>query len=84
MPHLTQAYKDYISSPSWIKLKNQRLKLDKYVCQACFKKKATQVHHVTYKRLFHELMDDLVSVCFPCHKLITRANRKKKPLSINT
>jgi hypothetical protein len=78
---ISPEYLIYIQSPAWLLLRLKVLKRDKYICQACFVKTASEAHHVTYIRLFHELLDDLVSVCPRCHKIITRANRKTRLLN---
>ena len=51
------------------------LKSAKYICQLCKMRKAYQVHHKTYKRIFNERLTDLIAVCGICHldkhKLLT-------------
>jgi hypothetical protein len=63
-------YDKYLQSPFW-KQKSAIVKeRDKYLCQMCLTEKATEVHHITYDRLFNELTSDLISVCSNCHKTI--------------
>lgn len=61
------AYDSYIHSTAWREKADERLKLDRRVCQVCGKE-ATDVHHLTYDRFGHEDMNDLVSLCRKCHE----------------
>lgn len=60
----------YLKSKEWYNKRIKVLNRDKYVCQACLKNKATQVHHLTYERIYKEPLFDLVSVCDECHNSI--------------
>ncbi len=61
-------YNEYLNSPYWKAKREQRLKIDNYKCVDCESPNNLQVHHKTYVRLRHELMDDLVTLCERCHK----------------
>jgi 5-methylcytosine-specific restriction endonuclease McrA len=37
------------------------------ICEGCGEKKASQVHHLTYKHLRLEFLFELVAVCEKCH-----------------
>jgi protein-arginine kinase activator protein McsA len=50
-----------------------------YVCQRCHKNQATEVHHLTYMRVFNELATDLLPVCSTCHRNI----HHRKPANDN-
>jgi 5-methylcytosine-specific restriction endonuclease McrA len=60
-------YDAYIASPDWASKREQRLKIDNYICSDCGNVEKLQVHHKTYIRLKHELMDDLITLCDGCH-----------------
>ena len=75
MRKISKEYYEYIRSTAWKRLRNTVLVRDRNICQVCFSRLATQVHHKTYKRIFHEKPEDLISVCTRCHRIITRANR---------
>jgi hypothetical protein len=67
-------YNKYLLTDKW---QNKRLKVlqrDKYLCQACLTNKATQLHHLTYERVFDEPLFDLVSICVPCHDKLHKKN----------
>lgn len=61
-------YYKYLESNEWKAIRNDRMKMDNYLCQECRNAKADEVHHITYNRIFEEILEDLISVCKPCHK----------------
>ncbi len=72
-------YERYMKSEAWEKKRSERLELDDNKCVMCgrpngLQKDRTtpilQVHHIHYKNLGHEPMEDLVSLCPTCHKRI--------------
>lgn len=69
-------YIPYLKSKEWKTKRLLVLKRDNYVCQSCLKSKATEVHHLTYKHVFNEPLFELVSICNPCHTLITKLDRE--------
>jgi hypothetical protein len=60
-------YARYIRSDEWKRKRAAILRACKGRCESCQKRKATQVHHLTYKRLGRELHSDLVALCHKCH-----------------
>jgi hypothetical protein len=60
-------YHAYLLSPEWRALRRRIMERDRYRCRECSQQEAEQVHHLTYDRAGHELDDDLISVCIPCH-----------------
>lgn len=67
-------YKDYLLSPEWHLLRKQRLAMDNYECVLCGTS-ADQVHHRRYpETLGDETVNDLVSLCFECHRDFHNAN----------
>ena len=67
MRQFSPEYLRYLKSSEWRKKADSRLAFDGGKCQVCGKK-ATEVHHLTYDRLGHEELSDIVSLCKPCHK----------------
>jgi hypothetical protein len=43
------------------------LKRANYSCEKCKDWPATEVHHLTYVRVFNELPSDLIALCKQCH-----------------
>lgn len=73
---VTSLYKAYIASPKW-KLKTEAYyKKNGRYCKACKVTKPLHVHHMTYERLGHERLGDLVSLCYTCHAEVHRLHRK--------
>lgn len=64
------SYHNHLRSHRWSLIRDKVLKRDKYICCGCGTASATQVHHLTYERLGDEMLFDLVSICFDCHKKI--------------
>lgn len=60
-------YSEYLKSEKWHDKRQRVLERDGYLCQACRKRRAKQVHHITYERIFDEPLFDLVAICKTCH-----------------
>jgi 5-methylcytosine-specific restriction endonuclease McrA len=74
-------YQEYLRSPKWRRKREQRLKLDQHACQQCGKTSneyPLEVHHLTYKRLGNERMEDLQTLCVLCHPIATSEQRRKR------
>jgi 5-methylcytosine-specific restriction endonuclease McrA len=65
-----ERYNRYLASPEWQKKRDLVLRRDSFLCQGCLHNRATQVHHLHYRRLFREMLFDLTSVCERCHKQV--------------
>ena len=74
-----EKYDAYLLTETWRSKRARVLARDNYLCQACGTKVATQVHHLTYKRVFDEPLFDLVSVCENCHWKLHRDH----PVDVN-
>lgn len=66
----TYSYSEYIQSETWQKKRLQRIELDNFQCRMCGSAVNLQVHHISYEHLGHEPMDDLVTLCYCCHKTV--------------
>ena len=64
-----EEYARYLRSPKWRAKWRAVMNRDKGKCRFCGRK-ASQVHHLTYARIFREEQYDLVSVCKSCHNLL--------------
>ncbi len=38
------------------------------ICEKCGAMEATEIHHKTYKRIYHEYDKDLIALCYVCHR----------------
>lgn len=71
-------YSEYLQSPEWQTKRRIVLERDNYLCQACRRARATQVHHLTYKHKYREPLFELVAVCESCHDEITEMDRQRR------
>ncbi|WP_229969376.1 HNH endonuclease [Pontibacter harenae] len=71
-----EEHTEYLLTDEWKKRRELVLKRDNFVCQSCLEKKATQVHHKSYRYWKNEPLFELVSVCHSCHEAITEMNRE--------
>lgn len=77
-PWLTDTYLEYLASDEWDLIRTAALTRAGHKCR-CGATNDLHVHHITYKRLGHELPDDLRVLCSPCHdKEHTRLDRKRR------
>lgn len=60
--------KAYLQSEKWNQLRKAVLKRDHYCCRKCNASGILlDVHHLHYRTLGNESLDDLVTLCRPCH-----------------
>jgi hypothetical protein len=64
------AYEWYLGTQFWQQKRLACLEAANHICERCHKAPATEVHHLTYVRVFNELASDLMAVCSPCHREI--------------
>lgn len=69
------AYEDYLASGEWRARREACMTRDDHTCRSCGAP-ATEVHHLHYRRIGHEHLEDLVALCRPCHK---RADHTRDP-----
>ena len=61
------AYEWYLGSEFWQAKRQQALERAGYICEDCHIRPATEVHHLTYERIFDEPATDLRALCRLCH-----------------
>jgi hypothetical protein len=71
-------YKEYLASPEWKELADKVKSRDK-CCVLCGRTEQLEAHHRTYERIGVEELDDLVTVCNPCHVLFHAAVKVMAP-----
>ncbi len=77
-------YRDYLKS-DWWKKKIHRLYRKTKMPQQCAKcgNPKYQLHHITYRRVGHERMEDFLALCGGCHNELHRQFKLiKKPQSL--
>lgn len=79
-PMTKEEYANYLASNEWKARRIRRLMMDRCTCQICGED-GENVHHISYKNLGNETMDDLVTLCKTCHwkqhRLINKINKKQ-------
>lgn len=69
---MNERYWNYLQGPEWQAKRIQRLRLSGFRCEVCAVKNVTHVHHLTYDRIYHEAMDDLLPLCSEHHEIVER------------
>ncbi len=64
-------YQEYLASREWGLLKVAVRQRSGGTCERCKQAPHEQTHHVTYERIGHELLTDLLGVCRPCHEYLS-------------
>ncbi len=68
MPDGKEKYRAYLCSREWALLRSAVQKRCGGVCERCFVNSMDVCHHMTYVRLYKELLEDLQGMCDACHK----------------
>lgn len=71
-----ESYAKYLNSPEWAIKRQLVFQRDFYLCRSCPLGLAEIAHHLTYERLYHELLEDLTSLCYECHREIHRYDKR--------
>jgi len=71
-------YRLYLQSPQWRRKREARLILDRHRCVKCNAMRRLEVHHLSYRNVGNEPMDDLRTLCKDCHDGVTEKSRGHK------
>lgn len=69
---------EYMKSKEWKRVTERKYAEVGHRCQRCGDIKDLQVHHITYKNLYHERLEDLQILCAGCHCEIHGVNAYKQ------
>jgi 5-methylcytosine-specific restriction endonuclease McrA len=67
-PNWWRTYSAYLKSPEWRALRKPVLERAGGHCEECGEETYLQVHHLNYKRVGAERLEDLRAICNPCHE----------------
>lgn len=72
-----EQYVEYLSSDAWAEKRQQRMRIDNYICRGCGKPFTPDIpsacHHMNYYHFTSEnIWTDLVSLCPSCHETVHR------------
>lgn len=62
-------YWDYLQTAEWRAIRDAKRAEAGWQCELCSQTYRLQVHHLTYKRRGCELMSDLQTLCYRCHRI---------------
>lgn len=63
-----ELYTAYLKSEEWLLKREYRMNIDNNRCYVCNSDYILQVHHMHYKNVGDEFMEDLITVCINCHQ----------------
>ncbi len=62
-------YKEYyLTSEHWTNLRREKLEATNYTCEQCGTSKNLQIHHLHYRSLWYESLEELKTLCKNCHE----------------
>jgi 5-methylcytosine-specific restriction endonuclease McrA len=61
-------YREYLASDAWDQIRRKVWNRARNRCERCKERPVSDVHHLTYERIGHERMEDLIALCRPCHE----------------
>lgn len=62
-----EGHRRYLKTVKWRNIRDRRVALDGFKCKICGNIHRLNVHHITYKNWRHENIEDLITLCSPCH-----------------
>lgn len=77
-----QQYNAYMQTQQWAAMSKRVIQRDGK-CLRCGEGGRLEAHHLTYERLMHEDLRDLVTLCHDCHQTFHR-HRRREPMSLRT
>lgn len=80
---ITDDYRKYLKSKEWKSIRVEVLHRDRNRCTGCNtysnNGRGLEIHHLTYKNIFNEDLEDLVTLCTECHKKAHGKHKIDKP-----
>lgn len=66
-PIVKSRYQLYIESPEFADIRSKVFWRDGHKCRACGSTESLQAHHLSYRNVYHEDLDDIICLCRTCH-----------------
>ena len=67
-------YAEYLASRDWAVLREAVRGRSGGRCERCLNGTYDQTHHITYERVGHETLEDLMGLCEACHMFLSAKN----------
>lgn len=64
-------YQKYLASREWALLKKEVKQRSGGRCERCHLGRYESTHHLTYERVGHEKLEDLLGICSACHQFLS-------------
>lgn len=64
------AYQDRLESPEWFRLRNEVDARCGGICERCHQRRFENLHHLHYRTVGHESLDDVQGLCRTCHETV--------------
>ena len=72
-------YDQYLQTEKWGRIRERVLSRADGICEGCGRRKATQVHHLSYTHVGEEFLFELVAICRDCHGRLHPQHIKDEP-----
>lgn len=69
----------YLKTDHWKVMRSAAKSRDNYKCVECESTAKLEVHHLTYENIGKERLEDLITLCQPCH---VRADRLRRSTGV--
>lgn len=66
-------YHEYLNTGQWKEKRKLVLQRDNFTCQHCKIEPAYDIHHISYRTIYKEELNELMSVCRNCHREIHKS-----------
>ena len=71
-------YEEYLQSDQFDEIRQKVFERDGWECVICGSSEILQAHHLTYKNVYHEELQDLITLCRNCHTIYHIIERKRQ------
>jgi hypothetical protein len=79
---MTKEYEEYLLSDEWKAFKKKALEHHSKKCAKCNRTKSLQIHHLHYRNIFHEELEDVQVLCKKHHEEVHGINVPKKKVKL--
>lgn len=67
--NVPKPYEVYLQTKEFDRIRQRVFQRDNYKCVVCGSTESIQPHHLTYRNIYHENLDDLITLCQRCHSI---------------